>query len=172
MQNFFPKPIFNVLCLKISRTSRLQMLFTIGVLKNFAILTGKHLCWSLFLLKLQAIQVFSWECCEIFTNSFFYRTPLVAAFEYLEKRQVDILLKILQNFHLNLAFCWDSSKLLCLIYSLHVLKITSVKWELVTITPTSCNGVPKTMHQQNTKKTLDDLWEKKIENVCSTSTDN
>ena len=25
-----------------------------GVLKNFAILTGKHMCWSLFLIKLQA----------------------------------------------------------------------------------------------------------------------
>ena len=25
-----------------------------GVLKNFANFTGKHLCWSLFLMKLQA----------------------------------------------------------------------------------------------------------------------
>ena len=25
-----------------------------GVYKNFAIFTGKHLCWSLFLIKLQA----------------------------------------------------------------------------------------------------------------------
>ena len=30
------------------------MLFKIGVLENFAIFTGKHLCWILFLLKLQA----------------------------------------------------------------------------------------------------------------------
>ena len=27
------------------------MFFKIGVLKNFAIFTGKHLCWSLFLIK-------------------------------------------------------------------------------------------------------------------------
>ena len=40
------------------------MLFKIGVLKNFAIFTGKHLYWSLFLIKLQAV---------------FYRTPLLAA---------------------------------------------------------------------------------------------
>ena len=29
-------------------------LLKIGVLKNFAILTGKHLCWILFLIKLKA----------------------------------------------------------------------------------------------------------------------
>ena len=28
----------------------------IGVLKNFAIFTGKHLYWSLFLIKLQAFS--------------------------------------------------------------------------------------------------------------------
>ena len=33
--------------------SLLQMFFKTGVLKNFAIPTGKHLCWSLFLIKLQ-----------------------------------------------------------------------------------------------------------------------
>ena len=29
------------------------MIFKIGVLKNFAVFTGKHLCWSLFLITLQ-----------------------------------------------------------------------------------------------------------------------
>ena len=29
------------------RNSRLQVFFKIDVLKNFAIFTGKHLCWSL-----------------------------------------------------------------------------------------------------------------------------
>ena len=57
------------------------MFFKIAVLKNFTIYTGKHLCWSLFLIELQASgtatllkrvqQVFSWEYCEIFKNSFF-----------------------------------------------------------------------------------------------------
>ena len=32
----------------------LTHLFQIGVLENFAIFTEKHLCWSLFLTKLQA----------------------------------------------------------------------------------------------------------------------
>ena len=61
-----------------------------GVLRYFAKLTGKHLCQSLFLIKLQAstcnfikkealAQVFSCEFCEISKNTFSYRTPPVAA---------------------------------------------------------------------------------------------
>ena len=40
------------------RSSRSQMFFEIGVLKFFAIFTGKHLCWSLTLIKLQALQLY------------------------------------------------------------------------------------------------------------------
>ena len=48
-----------------------------GVLKNFVIFTGKHLCWRLFLIKLQACKfiekrtptlVFSFACYESFQN--------------------------------------------------------------------------------------------------------
>ena len=39
-----------------SRNSHLQMFFKTGVLKNLAIFTEKHLCWSLFLAKLQACK--------------------------------------------------------------------------------------------------------------------
>ena len=35
-----------------NRRSCLQMFFKKGVLKNFALITGKHLCWSRFLIKL------------------------------------------------------------------------------------------------------------------------
>ena len=35
------------------RSSRWQMFFKMVVLKNFSIFTGKHLCWNLFLIKLQ-----------------------------------------------------------------------------------------------------------------------
>ena len=38
------------MCLK-SRNSRSQLFFKIDVLKNFAIFTGKHLSWNLFLIK-------------------------------------------------------------------------------------------------------------------------
>ena len=36
------------------RSSRSQMFFKIGVLKSFTIFSGKHLFWSLFLIKLHA----------------------------------------------------------------------------------------------------------------------
>ena len=35
-----------------------QMFYKKGVLKNLSKFTGKHLCWSLFLIKLQASGVF------------------------------------------------------------------------------------------------------------------
>ena len=66
------------------------MYFRIGVLKNFAMFTGKHLCWGLFLINIQTsraatllkrdsnIEVFLW-ICETFKNTFFYRTNPVAA---------------------------------------------------------------------------------------------
>ena len=42
-----------------------------AILKNFAIFTKKHLCWNLFLIKLQATQVFSFEYCKILKNTNF-----------------------------------------------------------------------------------------------------
>ena len=74
-----------------NRNSRSQMFFKVGVLKNFASFTGKHLCWGLFLINLQALRsatllkrnsntgVFR-EIWEILKNVFLYRTPPVAAF--------------------------------------------------------------------------------------------
>ena len=75
------------------RSSRSPMFLKIGALKKFAIFTGKHLCWGLFLIKLLGFkllgfyskeapkQVFSCEhIVKILSTPFFYRTPLVAAF--------------------------------------------------------------------------------------------
>ena len=42
----------NLITLKAFRSSCSQMFYKIGVLKNFAKFTGKHLCWSHFLIKL------------------------------------------------------------------------------------------------------------------------
>ena len=54
------------------------------VLRNFAKFTGKHLCQSVFFKKVakkeNLAQVFSCEFCEVFKNTFSYRTPPVAAF--------------------------------------------------------------------------------------------
>ena len=64
-------------------SSRSQMLFKIGVVKNFAIFTGKQLCRSLFLIKLKTLKasnfIFFCEVCKTFKDNFFYRTPPVAA---------------------------------------------------------------------------------------------
>ena len=38
------------------RSSRSQRFFKIGVLNNFAVLTRKHMCWCLFLIKLHALE--------------------------------------------------------------------------------------------------------------------
>ena len=61
------------------RRSRSQMFFKIVVLKNFANFTGKHLCWSLFLIMLQdkackeetQTQVFSCIFAKYFRTPFF-----------------------------------------------------------------------------------------------------
>ena len=61
--------------------SRSQIFFKLGVLKNFASFTGKHLCWSQLYLEETPKQLLSCEICEIFKNPFFYRTPPVAVSE-------------------------------------------------------------------------------------------
>ena len=63
-------------------TAKLEVFCTKGALKNFANFSGKHLCWSLFLIKLQALglqlhyketstHVFSCEIYEISENAYF-----------------------------------------------------------------------------------------------------
>ena len=57
-----------------------------GVLRHFTKFTGKHLCQSLlfnkvanYIRKEALAQLFSCEFCEIFKNTFSYRTAVVAA---------------------------------------------------------------------------------------------
>ena len=64
------------------------MFFKVGVLKNFVILTGRYLCWTLFLTKLHTIGLFSCKYCKIVRNSFFNRTSPVAAIVSLIKSLV------------------------------------------------------------------------------------
>ena len=76
-------------CWSIFRSSCWQVFFKVGILKNFIIFTEKHLCRSLFfinyrlqvttLTKSNSYKVFSCEYCQIFKNSSFYRTPVMAA---------------------------------------------------------------------------------------------
>ena len=69
------------------------MFFKIGFPKNPVIFKGKHLCWSLFLIKLQAqapqlyqketpTQVFSCEYYEISKSSYFEEHLWTAASDY------------------------------------------------------------------------------------------
>ena len=79
-------------------SSRLQMFFKVGVLKSYAIFTGKHLRWSHFWIKFQSFRpatlkvtptmVLFCEYCKIFKNSFFHRTPPVAASVTCERRSL------------------------------------------------------------------------------------
>ena len=74
-------PCKNELLKKNLKSSLLQMFFKIGCIKNFATFTGKHLCWSLFLIKLQverSAKFFKIDShtgvssgsCKIFKNCF------------------------------------------------------------------------------------------------------
>ena len=57
------------------RNSRSQLFFKLDVLNNFAYFTGKHLCWSLFLLKRDSdTGVILWNLRN-FKDYFFYETP-------------------------------------------------------------------------------------------------
>ena len=72
------------------RSNRPEVFRKKGVLRNFAKVIGKHLCQSLFLIKLQAeacnfikretqTRVFSCKFCEISKKTFSCRTPQVVA---------------------------------------------------------------------------------------------
>ena len=94
---------------KIDRSSRSQIFFKIGVLKNFAKFTRKQPCWSLFLITLQAWKpatllkgdsntgVFLW-IWRIFKKSCFYRIPLVAT-----SQQTILLVSEMSIFSLTLT---------------------------------------------------------------------
>ena len=66
----------------IHRSSRSQIFFKMGVLKNFSNFTGKHLCRNLFLITLQAWRLATlWKrdshnCFPVRFENFF-RTPIL-----------------------------------------------------------------------------------------------
>ena len=76
--------------MKSNRSSRPEVFFRKGVLKNFTKFTGKHLYQSFFVNKvadLRPAHMFSCEFCEISKNTFFHRTPPVAASSNMETQQ-------------------------------------------------------------------------------------
>ena len=85
------------------RSNRSLIFFKIGLLKNFANFTEKHLWWSLFLIKIikqTPTEVFSREILKIFINIFFTKH-----FRWLLLQGVcegTSLVKILQSCHFNI----------------------------------------------------------------------
>ena len=82
------------------------MFFKICVAENFAKPTGKNLCWSLFLIKLQTsslqlcqngtpAQVFSHQFCEISSVTFFKEYLQEAASSFLTISKLARMLQIL-----------------------------------------------------------------------------
>ena len=95
------------------RSGRPELFCENGALRNYVKFTGKHQCESLFLNKVTGLwpatllkketlaQVFSCEFYEISKNTFFNRTPLVAASGFsevsfcLHRNNVRIILEII-----------------------------------------------------------------------------
>ena len=73
---------FSLNGISVSRSSRSEVFCKRDILKNFANLTGKYPCQSIFFKKETLAQVFSCEICKIFKYTFSHRTPQVAASEY------------------------------------------------------------------------------------------
>ena len=88
------------------------MFFKIGVLKNSTDFTVKHLCYTLFLIKLEAFspatlykttpaQVCSCEICKNCKSTFSYRTPPVAASVNRKMKMTAVLASIATFNNLN-----------------------------------------------------------------------
>ena len=76
------------------------MLFKKGVLKNLASFTGKHLCWSLILLKLRTPPVAASDCIVFFSN---YSVFLIEYQITCCYRKIALLLKQDDNANINKA---------------------------------------------------------------------
>ena len=101
---------------KRNRNSRPEVFCKKSVLRNFTKFTGKQLCQSLFFLKKKALacnfikketlaQMLCCEYCEISKNTFFYRTPLLAASKE-RKATKSILNLLLVNLLENFEHSW------------------------------------------------------------------
>ena len=110
------------------------MYFRISVLKKFAMFTRKHLCWSLFLINMQAWRpatllkrdsntVFSWEIFKIFKNIFFYRTRSVAA-----SGNISWTLSLFHLRTMNGVISWYALALECLFYFIACVSFLSVSF--------------------------------------------
>ena len=88
-----------------NRSSHPEVFYKKDVLRNFAKFTGKQLCQSSFfnkggglacsfIKKETLVQVFSCKFCEISKNTFYCRTPLVAASVKKERKFFKLAFKL------------------------------------------------------------------------------
>ena len=89
--------LFPVILAVLARSSHPEVFCKKGALRNFIKFTGKHLCQSLFFNKVADLRLatllkkrlwhrcFYCEFCEISKNTFFDKTPLVAASDLLSR---------------------------------------------------------------------------------------
>ena len=78
-----PLNFYDSICL--SESSHWRRSIIKAILKEFAILTGKHLCWSFFFIKLQVCSFISFffELYEIYKNTYFVKHPRMAVLSIL-----------------------------------------------------------------------------------------
>ena len=99
------------------RSSRPEVFCKKGVLRNLTKFAGRPLCLRpATLLKEILVQGFSCEFCEISKNTFLYKTPLLAAFNY---KRLKRIIKFRNYFlPLNLSLrCWFSGEAVCRCFS-------------------------------------------------------
>ena len=138
------------------RSSCSQMFFQTGVLNNFAIFTGKHLCWSLFMIKLKAwrpttilkidrkTDVFLWKLFRTLFlqnttggcfweentcfKAFLFTFTEVAAWNFIERLQQIVFSGISAKFF-RTSFLYNTLRQLFVLFqfSIHIL---SLKWPL------------------------------------------
>ena len=92
MWNFFGKPSFQfclycyckikIISRRYCRSSRPEVFYKKGVLRNLIKFTGKHLCQSLFFIKETLAQVFSCEFCQISKITIFTQNTSGGCFCY------------------------------------------------------------------------------------------
>ena len=70
MKSFAAAKAFLVFVKNRCRSSRSQMFFKIGVLKIFAMYTGKNLCWSLFSIKFRTFTYFLVNIAKLLRAAF------------------------------------------------------------------------------------------------------
>ena len=99
---FQSHPIVRAFLVNFRRT-RPEVFCKKGLLTNFTKFIGKHLCQSLFLNKVAGLrQVFSCEFCQISKNTFFHRTPLMAACKTWRAGEKGTLLQVLSGEYLHI----------------------------------------------------------------------